>query len=212
MSSPPAAAERSSHQKGLRLSRVLRLVLLASLVIAALISIVALVTGNFFGDIAGKMLNSMLVLALFSGTGLAAALWLDREQYVGIGFVGLATSVVAALSSLIVIWAEIDPFDPFEGLFDQLFRPWMIASISAVVLGHASLFMLIRPRSRPVALLKGGTLVALTLAWALLVVLTWLSVGGGGGEAMWRLFGVFGVLAVVGTLSVPILNKVLDAR
>jgi hypothetical protein len=174
---------------------------LVSLGITALLGIASLIGGDL-GETEGRILGSTVAIAAFSGTGLAAAVRLDRRAYNWVGIAGIATSVIAALLSVIGIWSD--------DLGEDFVRPWATFALSGVVLGYGSLILLIRPRHPAASVLLVGTLVCLGLAWAVMMVLVWLDQPGGGGEALGRFLGALGILTVFGTLGAPILNRVLQ--
>ena len=196
---PPPPGNESSEQ-GIRLTKAFLIVLLGSLGIAALLGVIALVGGDL-GETEARILVSTLAFAVFSGTGLASAVRLDRRLYRWVGVAGIGASLVALLLSLIGIWSE--PSDEY------FWRPWAAFSITALLLGYGSLVLLIRPRQRAASLLLGGTVVCLALVWVLAMVLTWVEFQGESGETIGRLLGALGILTVFGTLATPILNRVL---
>lgn len=196
---PEAAAPRFNPM------RSFLTVLVASLGIAALLGLAALFVEDD-GEILGKVLASTVGFSVFSATGLASAVRLDRREYVVLGWAGLVASVLAFAQSVIGIWSEAG----FEGGDVSFWRPLWTLVISAFFLAHASLVLLMRPRARAVSILRAATLVCLALMWALIVFIVWVYVGDAF-ETLGKVLAALGILTVFGTLATPISNR-LAAR
>lgn len=86
--------------RGVRRTAIIAIVL--SLVVAAVLGIVALLSGDF-GELQAKVLLSTLTVAAFGTTALCHLAVVARAVRV-VGFAGIAASVVAAVSAFVLIW------------------------------------------------------------------------------------------------------------
>jgi hypothetical protein len=184
---PPAA----SVVKGVRRAAIIAIIV--SLVAAALLGIVALLSGEF-GEVQGKVLLTTLTIA-------ACSVRL-------VGFLGIAASGGAALCALVLIWADWSTWTDTEGWWKAL----GVLTVAAVSLAQANLLLLLvgRPQ-RLIRIALGVTLVALAIVAVMIVVpiLTDGEVPGDDGDTYWRVFGVLAILDALGTIALPILGLVL---
>lgn len=176
--------------------------IIVSFSLAALVGIIALLSGDF-GDTQARIILTTLLMGAASITALCHLAIADRAMRV-VGFVGLAASTATLVTGLVLIWRDWDS----PGV-DQWFKAFAAAGILAVSFAHANLLLLLAGRRR--LAIRYGLLVTLIMigAVALLVILPILSDGEIPGaeneEWYWRLFGVVGILDVLGTVVVPVL-------
>jgi hypothetical protein len=183
-----------------RLTRGLLIALIVSLSASALLAVWAVLVGEF-GDLEIRILLTTLAFGLFSLTGLGAAVRFDRHRFVAVGFGGVAASALALVMSLVGIWGE-------EVWGNETFlRQLGTAVVLAVTFGYVSLMLLVRPRHAGVSLVLAATVGLATLIAAILIWMIWADFQPASG--MFRLLGSLGILATLGTLVTPVLNRVL---
>lgn len=193
--------------RGARRAAIIAVVV--SLVIAAAIGIVALVSGDF-GELQGRIILSTLTVAAFGTTALCHLAIVARAVRV-VGFVGIAASLFAAVSAFLLIWTDWDEL--VDG--DALVKALLSSAILAASLAQANLLLLLaRQRNVLIRLGLGVTLVAV----ATVVVMLWLTIftdgdiPGDDGSAYWRALGVVGIVDALGTIALPIVALILRAR
>jgi len=164
---------------------------LASL--AALVAIGAVVSGNF-GDTEGKIFATIATTFVAGSTALAAIAFLARGASPPLGYIGLALAVFGYLLWAEQIWAEHDSDRYWE--FLGIVLAWTLASLIVMT----NRLLLHSPRL--VRTLYPATAAMAVLA-ALTVTLMVLRENGDG----WQLFAIFVILAVLGEILAPILDK-----
>ncbi|MER5671815.1 hypothetical protein [Pseudonocardia alni] len=200
-------APAASPVRGARRAMIVAVV--ASLLVASLCGIVALLGGGF-GDLQARIVATTLIVAAF-GTSALCHLAVVTRAVRALGFAGLAASVAAAGAALWLVWGG-------DGLFEgdgdgSLLKTLLVATIVAISLAHANLLLLLAERRRTV--IRAG--LVLTLA-AIAVVATMLALpvitdgAVGDREWYWRWFGVAGIVDALGTIALPVLALVLRGR
>jgi len=170
--------------------------------LAALVGIIALLGGDF-GETQGKIILTTLLMGATSITALCHLAIADRAMRL-VGFVGLAASAVALVSGVVLIWRDWN-----DSAFEDWLKVFATASIVAVSFAHANLLLLLAGRRRRV--IRVGLMVTLVMiaAVAIMIILPIVSEGQIPGVAnedwYWRLFGVVGILDVLGTVVVPVM-------
>lgn len=176
--------------------------IIVSFSLAAVVGIIALLSGDF-GETQGRIILTTLLMGATSITALCHLAIADRAMRI-VGFVGLGASAVTLITGLVLIWRDWS--DP--GLEDW-FKVFAVAGILAVSFAHANLLLLLAGRRR--AVIRYGLMVTLVMiaAVAIMIILPIVSEGEIPGydneEWYWRLFGVVGILDVLGTVVVPVL-------
>ena len=176
--------------------------IIVSFSLAAIVGIIALLSGDF-GETQGRIVLTTLLLGATSITALCHLAIADRAMRI-VGFVGLAASTVTLIAGLVLIWRDWD-----SPGFDEWFKAFATAGIIAVSFAHANLLLLLAGRRRPV--IRYGLMITLVMiaTVAIMIILPILSEGEipgvGNEEWYWRLFGVVGILDVLGTVVVPVL-------
>jgi hypothetical protein len=177
-----------------------------SLVLAAVMGIAALLSGEF-GELQGKILLTTVMVAAFGTTSLCHLAVVTRSVR-AVGFAGIAASVVAALCALVLIWRDWSEGPSAEGWWKAL----AVSAIAAVSLAQSNLLLLLAGRRHPVIRLSlGVTLLAITVAAVMvaLPVLTDGEIPGSDDDGYWRALGVVGILDALGTIALPVLGLVL---
>ena len=176
--------------------------IIVSFSLAAVVGIIALLSGDF-GETQGRIVLTTLLLGATSITALCHLAIADRAMRI-VGFVGLAASTVTLVTGLVLIWRDWGATD-----FDEWLKVFATAGIIAVSFAHANLLLLLAGRRR--AVIRIGLMVTLVMiaVVAIMIILPIVSEGEipgvGNEEWYWRLFGVVGILDVLGTVVVPVL-------
>jgi hypothetical protein len=176
---------------------------IACLCLAALIAIVALLSGDF-DETEGKVTLTTLAVAIYNLTGMAAVAVRARPGLAPIGFLGIGASAIAFVLVLVLIWQDWDD----GGDESALAQAWGIASVAAISLTQAGLLLAGRHESDS-NLVRGivnVTLLAVALVAALLIVAIAREFDDDN-EAGYRVLGALAVLDVLGMLLIPILRR-----
>lgn len=189
---PGRAAE---HRRAL--ARTLLQLAIGALCLAALVAIGILLFGDF-GETEGKILLTVVAVAGYSLLGLAATTSLG-EKPVWLGPLGLAVSALGFVLAVGLIWVA-----PEGNVLGRLMGAFLIL---AIALAHAALLLLMTRRvdSGPVRTVRRATLAVTSVVTVMVdvpLLLDWTL-----SEFYGRLLGAMIVLAVLGTLLVPILKK-----
>ncbi len=183
-------------------------VIITALVVAAGLGIAALLSGEF-GELQSRVLTTTLVVAGFGTTALCHLAVVARRVRV-VGFTGLAASAAAAVTALVLIWADLDEF-----LAPAVGRTFGVLTVVAVSLAQVNLLLLLARRRHPgIRVSLGVTLAAVAVVAGMLIppIATDGAVPGDDGEWYWRWLGVVGILDALGTIALPILGLVLRTR
>lgn len=172
----------------------------AFLVVTALLAIGIFVRGEF-GETEGRILGTTLALAVYSLTALAGAVLVGRGALTLFGWTTIAVSALALVLALAAIWGDRDAES--EGLL----RATFVALVLAFACAWVSL-LLSRRRDddgRGVTATLGGSVAAITVltGMATFAILR----EDDPGDVYWRLVGVVAVVAVLGTLLLPVLRR-----
>jgi hypothetical protein len=179
--------------------RFLLVVLIVSLVAAALVGAAILVIGSA-GDLEGRVLLTVLLLGFFSLTGLCAALRFERGL-AWLGWAGILASLAGLVYAELLVWQVV----PLEG-FDQL-KPALALGIASAAVAYASLVLLARGPYHSVNVVAWLTVaLVVAIAGALVALLVTELEPPDNGE---RALGAAGVLTVLGTMLAPLLRKFL---
>jgi hypothetical protein len=186
--------------------RIAIIAIIVSLSLTALVGIITLLGGEF-GEVQGRVLLTTLLMAGFSITVLCHLAVVGRALQ-AVGFVGAGVSTVALVAGLVLIWLPWD-FDTDLGTAWKVFG---IFGVLAVSFAHANLLLLLGQRRNPTV----RVLLYLTVGFvAVVALMLCLPIGtegeipGDDGELYWRLFGVVGILDVLGSIVLPITGRFL---
>lgn len=189
--------------RGLRRAAIIAIVI--SLAVAALIGIVAVLTGGF-GDEQFKVTLSTLLLATFSITSLCHLAVVAGPLRV-VGWIGIAASFIAVVSGSWLIWRPWDGWDDWTGL---MLNTMFVSLILAVSLAHANLLLLLGERRNPairIGLYATLVFVAVLAALIAVPIVTNEGIPGENGDLYWRAVTVVAILDVLGTIVVPVLSR-----
>ena len=193
--------------RGIRRAAIIAIIV--SLVVAALLGIIALLSGEF-GSLQGDVLLSTLTVAAFGTTALCHLAIVARAVR-AVGFVGIAASAGAAVCAFVLIWVDWGTSVTWEQM-----EPWVKAfgalTVIAVSLAQANLLLLLADRPQPairIGLAVTLLAVAVVAVMVILPIVTNGDIPGDDGEPYWRAVGVIGILDALGTIALPILGLVL---
>ncbi len=194
----------SSVVRGVRRAAIIAII--ASLAVAALLGIIALLSGDF-GETQARILGTTLTVAAFGTTALCHLAVVARPVRV-VGYVGIAASAIAAVCALVLIWGDL----PWEQL-DPVLKGLLVFGIVAASLAQANLLLLLSGRRhRVIRVALAVTLVAIGVVAVMFIlpIVTDGAIPGDDGEEAWvRTLGVVGILDALGTIALPILGLVL---
>ncbi len=195
----------SSVVRGVRRAAIIAII--GSLAIAALLGIIALLSGEF-GVLQSRVLLTTLTIAGFGTTALCHLAVVTRSVRV-VGFVGIGASLGAAICAFVLIWVD---WDTWWEQTEWWWKSLAIFSIIAVSLAQANLLLLLAGRPQPlirIALAVTLSAVAIVAVMVALPLLTNGDIPGDAGDSYWRIFGVLTILDALGTIALPILGLVL---
>jgi hypothetical protein len=171
--------------------------LIGGLAVSALIGIVIFLIGDF-GDIQVKILVTTLAVGGFSLTGLCSSTIVNRKSLEALAVAGMLISGLAFLSIFVGIWEIIE--------FKDIWRGSVSLSILAVTIAHISLLLLVKPKSD---LIKNFLFITILFISAVAAMLIIPVIGDMEPEDFYfRLLGVFAIIDVLGTITIPILNTI----
>ncbi|MEJ3653398.1 hypothetical protein WEH80_10475 [Actinomycetes bacterium KLBMP 9759] len=191
--------------RGVRRATIVAIVV--SLVIAAVLGIAALLSGEF-GELQTKILLTTVTIAAFGTTSLCHLAVVTRSVR-AVGFAGIAASLGAAVCALVLIWLD----RPFGSEGEQaLYKAVAVLALTASSLAQANLLLLLAGRRHPVVRASLAVTLAAVAVVAVMVALPVLTDGeipGNDDDAYWRWLGVVGILDALGTIALPVLGLVL---
>ena len=175
--------------------------LVISLAISALIAIYFFIFGDF-GETEGKILLTTLSISFYSLTGIGSAAPLERGgRWPAFSFFGLAVAVVGFSLFLPGIWAEWFEKEAYG-------KSMALVALFSTSFTQAGLLSLVRLTGR-VSLLLPATV---TVIFALASLASAMIIAEEGGEGYVRALAVLAVLDGFGTVTIPILGKLVPAR
>lgn len=189
-----AATTGTADGRRRSLARVLLVLTVGSLCLAALVAITVLLFGDF-GETEGKILLTVLALAGYSLLGLGAATAAGRKPSL-LAPSGLGISAGGFVLFVVQTWAE-----PDGELIVRLTSTFLAL---AVAIAHAALLLLLTRHAGGTAAeqVRRATLAASSVLTVMIIVpllTTWEP-----SETYLRLMGAMAVLTVLGSLLVPI--------
>lgn len=173
--------------------------MIISLIISGLLGIIIILLGNN-GVIESKVLLTTLSFGVYSLSALCCSLLYEKKRAIFIAISGIIVSVIGFLYSCFMIW-EIISFTSWNG-----FKILILFGILAFSLAHSSLLLLIKAKKSLTFYFLYSTIGFIWITALMLVILICsISIPG---EYYFRLLGVFIILDVLGTIVVPIMNKI----
>jgi MFS family permease len=180
--------------------------MIASLVLAALLGIWALLMPGF-SALQEKVLVTSLFVALYLLPAFGCAIVLNRRRDRPIMWIGVASAILALGAVLAIVWFELSTW---TGTGEMLLQAIFTATILAVWAAHFGLIRLARllhPWAAfvPLATVIGGTIIA-----ASIVLVIWFEsyfhwIPDNVAEWLARLLGAMGILVLCGTIITPTL-------
>lgn len=174
--------------------------MIISLIVSALIGIIIFLFGDF-GETEAKILITTLTIGGYSLTGLCCSTLYEKKRAISLAFSGIAVSIIGFLYTVLAIWEIID-LNSWDG-----FKPLLIFIILAFSIAHSCLLLLIRSEKPIIKNSLFATIGFIGIVALMLILLVFEAIDEPG-EFYFRLLGVFAILDVLGTIVVPILNKV----
>jgi len=146
-----------------------------------------------------RILITTLAIGAYSLTGLCCSALYEKRKFTLLALFGMVISVIGFFYTVLVIWRVIGIDDSWKAL--------MIFIILAVSSAHSSLLLLIKPKKALVYGALSATVIFILIVALIMIALVLIEFSGQN-EFYYRVLGVFAILDVLGTILVPILNKV----
>lgn len=186
--------------KNLNVKKIFLYLMICSIALSALMGIWAILSG----DVEFRVLGTTLTIVGTSILGLACGAFLENPRskkfpLVAVPVVGIILSVLAALLTIWLIWAETLWFD------NSLFKILAVSSIFAFALSHLSLLSIAQLSRR----FRWSILTAYVVILALASIISFIIVfepSSDGGLVM-RLIGILAVLDASLTVMIPIFHR-----
>lgn len=198
----------NSSLKGLRRATVI--ITIAAFAISAIIGIYALLAGDM-NESVGRILGTTAVVGLVSVSILCHLAIVGRAIRV-IGFVGIAASLVAFVTAMVMIWVNWNENWDAQGHWGKAL---MLSALLAGFLAQANLLLLLSSRRNQViriTLLVTFVMIAAVYLSVALLTLTDGRIAEGWNEGYGRMVGVFAILDALGTVLSPVLGLVLKTK
>jgi hypothetical protein len=181
----------------IRFSRIFAIGAATTLVVAALVALVAVVTGDF-SDADGRILISLAGLLYVGGTLLSGVALIDRGPAPWLGWAVVGAAPVALAFVLAAVWEWVGE----SGNEDLDRLAW--SSVLVLLTGlMATTSLLLARRARITRLASGaGALAAIAAVLSLFALWT-----GNSGDALVKSIAVFWILSALAYFLVPILER-----
>lgn len=201
--------------KGVR--RVAVWTIIVSLVIAALIGIATIVSGEF-GELQAKVLLTTLAVAGAAILALCHLAVLGRDVKV-LGWIGIGTSAVTLAAASMLIWWNWSDTENMYGsssVYMNITKLFGISLLLAVSFAHANLMLLLAAAPfKWMRVVLDLNLVLIGIV-PLLVIPVILSEGGFPPQSLsdmyWRFFGVVLILDALGTVALPVITLIARGK
>ena len=162
------------------------------LILAALVAMTAIVRGEF-GDTDAKVLGTLFALLLAGATAISGLALVERPTLAWLGWLTVTVAGLAFLTVALAVWSEGDAVH------------WEWAA-RAIVIQVA--FLLVVTQRLLLRVEAYRTLVAGTAATAALAtLLTCVGIGQDNTDGLWQLTAILWILAVLGYLLLPVLQR-----
>ncbi|HXY16583.1 MAG TPA: hypothetical protein VEH79_00225 [Gaiellaceae bacterium] len=162
------------------------------LVLAALIAIAAIVAGGF-SSTDGRILASLGSVLLAGATAFSGLALVEGRTVPALGWASAAVGAVGLMVMLAAIWSGSDTMGRSAGTAAVTLAGLLLASTNRLLLRLASL-----------SSVWGATLGAISIATLLTVISIW---SGGGHPGLAKTIAAFWILAGLGWLLVPVLQR-----
>ena len=191
----------------LKLSRIrtyMVICLVVSLCLCGMAGIAILIKGSF-GIIEQKVLATTAIFAVYSILGLCCSVLSRKQKYLYVPYAGILVCTAGMIYSLLFIWAELD--SAHEN-FGKVMGVFLIISI---VLAHNSLILMVPAARRSIKAGLAVTIGAIIVVALMTIYLIFSNDVPFKNGLYFRIMGIFGILTALGTISVPILARVLKS-
>ena len=175
--------------------RTLMGVLLLCLSLGAITGIIALLSREI-GEIKIRILMTTLSLGVYSATGLCCLAVSELRPWSWFGRIGVVLSMAAALFAIATNWLD---FRDAKTIFQFRF----VGLIIAIAFAHASLLMRISLYSVAASLVRWATFLCIAMFASISIYFV---MDPKGIIDVWPIFGILGILCVLGTLATVILR------
>jgi hypothetical protein len=208
-------SEEHRALKGIRRAAVWTIIV--SLVVAALIGIATIVSGEF-GDLQAKVLLTTLAVAGAAILALCHLAVLGRDVKV-LGWIGIGTSAITLTAATTLIWWNWNDTDNMYGassVYMNITKLFAVSLLLAVSFAHANLMLLLA--NAPFAWMRVVLDLNLVLIGIvpLLVIPVILSDGSFPPQSLsdmyWRFFGVVLILDALGTVALPVITLIVRGK
>lgn len=175
--------------------------LIATFSISALLGI-GIIILDLWNELTLKVMLTTLTIFGFSVPALCCATLRDKTDEKVFPIIGIVTSIIGGLYTLLLLWEIID-YD-FFGETDVY--KWLIEFIIlSASFGHISLMLLINSNDNTVLMTRNGTII---VSIALDFLLTFLIfIPDFEDLVVWQFYAILAILIVLGTIVTPILKK-----
>lgn len=182
---------------GVRLSRVFWIGAAAILIAAALVAVAAILRGDF-GDTDAKILGTLFSLLLAGAVAISGYALVERATLVALGWAAVGAGALGFLVLAAAIWDEFD---------DDVLAEWAWTSLAMLIglLLVTSQRLLLRVERLTVVF--GGTAVAAAAAVGSTAFAVWGEGDGGSDAGAWQTAAIFWILAVLGFMLLPVLQR-----
>ena len=175
--------------------------LIATFSISALLGI-GIIILDLWNELTLKVMLTTLTIFGFSVPALCCATLRDKTDEKVFPIIGIVTSIIGGLYTLLLLWEIID-YD-FFGETDVY--KWLIEFIIlSASFGHIRLMLLINSNDTTVLMTRNGTII---VSIALDFLLTFLIfIPDFEDLVVWQFYAILAILIVLGTIVTPILKK-----
>lgn len=200
-----AAVPADGTIRGLRRAAIIGAI--ASLSIAAIVGIVMLLSGDF-GDTQARIMGTTLIVGAFSILALADLTVAGRRTR-WVGWIGAAIAAVTGAIGILMVWGTLEDWN-------DAFKWFAVGIVLSIALAQSCMLLLLEQRRHglfriglPLTLL----FIAVVSLMLLLPILTDGDIPGAGHEDWyWRVFGVSLILAVLGSVVLPVAGLIMRER
>ncbi len=187
---------------------VLKLVI-TSLCISAFMGIIIILSGKF-GELEGKILGTSCTIFGFSITGLCCSILYEKERYKNFSILGMLISLLGCIWQLLIIWGFLKVCIIFCS--DEELLNWQILwslIVLAISVAHISIMLHNESSNQTIVTIKNVTILFSIILDIMFLIITWdLITDSIELDFFIRFTVIFLILVTLGTVVIPILNKV----
>jgi len=187
----------------MNIKKALLTAVVGSLALDAVICIFIFLFGDF-GETECKILLTTLILGGYSLTGFCSSFLYEKKKYIPVFFINIGLSILCFSIATALTWGWID--NPT----DALWKNFATFNICNFALALSSLLLLVNPKQKSVNGVLFTTIGFIGITSLMLINLVYNIENMEYNEMYFRLLGVFAVLSTLGTITTPILNKIIS--